>query len=105
MSNPTFGQLVSWLQAELQAERSRGARIADDAMTAMRSEQPPSGLSGLQLTLHEAVQRVRDAIAGRIDAGNHVEADRAEAVSQLDQAVKKLRERAKVNPEQWTRER
>jgi len=44
MSNPTLKQIASWLQAELRAEGSRGARIADDAMTAMRSEPPPGGL-------------------------------------------------------------
>jgi len=100
MSNPTLKQIASWLQAELRAEGSRGARIADDAMTAMRSEPPPGGLFRLELTLHEAVQRVRDAIADRIDADNRVAADRAEAVRQLDQAVRKVRERARVNPEQ-----
>jgi len=53
----------------------------------------------------EALQRIRNIVAEQIIAGNRQEPDQAEAIWQLDQAVKKVQERAKVDPEQWIRER
>ena len=105
MAIPPYDKLIDWVSAELRAEGSRGALIAGKALTWLHDNPPPSALYDHDHTPDEALNRMRNAVAEQIIATNQVEPDRAEAIRQLDQAVHKVQEMAKVNPEDWSRDR
>jgi hypothetical protein len=96
VSIPPYDELFDWLAQELRAQKDRGARLAEKALTWLQNNPPPSALYDHDHTKGEALTRIRNAVAEQIIASNQIQQDRTEAIWQLDQAVEKVQQRIKT---------